>query len=189
MSQSKNTHTIPPSFSNPDPKQDETAGHPLGPLVERVIPLNPTGSRARAALVFACCVTLLSVAAWLRPDRSGMGSHQQLGLPACNMVTVTGYPCPTCGMTTAFTYTVRGRWISAFQAQPAGFALAIMTAGAALASLVVLVTGQVWVINWYRISPALVTLLAIAGILLGWIFKLVLGVATGTLPVHHGLVG
>ena len=31
-----------------------------------------------------------------------MGTHQQLGLPPCNFVTLTGYPCPACGMTTSF---------------------------------------------------------------------------------------
>lgn len=190
MSHTKNIHAMSPSFPKQDYKLDEkTTAHPLGPWVERIVPLNATYARFKATLVFTGCMTLLLLAAWLQPDRSGMGSHQQLGLPACNMVTVTGYPCPTCGMTTAFAYSVRGRWISAFQAQPAGFILAMMTAGIAIASMFVLITGRVWVINWYRISPSLVTLLAIAGILLGWIFKVVVGIANGTLPVHHGLVG
>jgi hypothetical protein len=187
VSHIKNIHThTSPSF----PALDEaTTPHPLGPLVERIAPLHRTHARLKAAMVLTGSLALLLVAGWLKPDPSGMGSHQQLGLPACNMVIVTGYPCPTCGMTTAFAYTVRGLWFSAFRAQPAGFALALMTAGAAIASIVVLWTGRVWVMNWYRISPALVTLLALAGILLGWIFKLVVGIAGGTLPVHHGLTG
>ena len=44
------------------------------------------------------------------------------------MVVVWGLPCPTCGMTTAFAHTVRGRWLAAARAQPAGFVAAIATA-------------------------------------------------------------
>lgn len=158
--------------------------HPLGPLVEWVNPLHPTLSRLKAVLVFIGCVAILSIAVWVNPDQAGHGSHQQLGLPPCNMVMITGYPCPTCGMTTAFSYSVRGRLISAIQAQPAGFLLAMLTLMTAIASVRVIFTGKVWVVNWYRISPAIVTIAAIAVILLGWIFKLVMGVMNGSYPVQ-----
>ena len=170
-----------------DPNEDrEASTHPLGPLVGWVTPLRPTRARWKASLVLAGCATISFIAAWISPDRCGLGSHRQLGLPPCNAVTVTGYPCPTCGMTTAFAYSVRGRLISAFYVHPAGLALALMTGMTAFASLGVIATGRVWVFNWYRISPAYVTLMMIAVILIGWIFKLMMGIATGTLPVHSG---
>ena len=50
---------------------------------------------------------VLGVALWLNPYTPGggartMATHTQLGMPPCNMVTLTGRPCPACGMTTSF---------------------------------------------------------------------------------------
>ncbi|MBN1845897.1 MAG: DUF2752 domain-containing protein, partial [Sedimentisphaerales bacterium] len=47
-------------------------------------------------------------------------THEQLGRPACGFLEHTGYPCPTCGMTTAFSYVLHGRILLAFTTQPAG---------------------------------------------------------------------
>ena len=158
--------------------------HPLGPMVEWVHPIQSMLSRCKAVLVLVGCIAILFLSVWISPDRAGFGSHQQLGLPPCNMVMITGYPCPTCGMTTAFSYSVRGRLISAIQAQPAGFLLAMVTMMTAIASIGVIFTGKVWVVNWYRTSPAIVTIAAIAVILLGWVFKLVMGIMNGSYPVQ-----
>ena len=65
------------------------------------------------------CITLLSVAACLRPHASGYGTHQQLGLPPCSFQMWFGIPCPSCGGTTAFTHFVRGQWVSSFQSNAA----------------------------------------------------------------------
>ena len=37
-----------------------------------------------------------------------IATHQQLGLPPCTFLEVTGVPCPACGMTTSFALLVRG---------------------------------------------------------------------------------
>lgn len=37
-----------------------------------------------------------------------METHRQLGLPRCNMVELTGKPCPACGMTTSFALLTHG---------------------------------------------------------------------------------
>lgn len=157
--------------------------HPLGPLVYRVAARRPGRARAIATAVLVGCLTPLSVAAWLTPDELGVGSHQQLGLPPCSMLTLVGYPCPTCGMTTAFAHTVRGELRSAFRAQPAGLALALTCVFAASVSLGVAVTGKVWAVNWYRVSPTRVTLGVVLFLLSGWIYKLAAGVISGTLPL------
>ncbi|MGE3821953.1 MAG: DUF2752 domain-containing protein, partial [Isosphaeraceae bacterium] len=74
----------------------------------RVEEQGPADSRlrpeARAALVVFASVLVVAfaVASWLEPDPSGFGTHRQLGLPPCHFAWVTGKPCPTCGMTTAF---------------------------------------------------------------------------------------
>lgn len=99
------------------------------------------------------------------------------------MVMLVGYPCPTCGMTTAVAHAVRGELRSAFRAQPAGLALALAVVVAAGVSLGVVVSGKVWALNWYRVSPARVVLGVLLLVLGGWIYKLVTGVVSGTLPL------
>ncbi|UCC29197.1 MAG: DUF2752 domain-containing protein [Phycisphaerales bacterium] len=135
-----------------------------------------------AVVVLAGCTVLLSVAAWLTPADTGVGSHQQLGFPPCSMLTLIGYPCPTCGMTTAFAHAMRGQLRSAFSAQPAGLALALMTVIAASLSLSIVITGNVWAVNWYRVSPTRVILAAVLLVLAGWGYKVVAGLMSGTLP-------
>ncbi len=158
--------------------------HPLGPRFEFRAPHRQARARVWSGLILTGCVGVLSVAAWVSPDPSGLGSHRQLGLPACAAVMLTGYPCPTCGMTTAFAHTVRGQFVSAFSAQPAGLLLAIGTMAAGILSVFVLLSGYVPSVNWYRVSPAWVVLIVAAVILLGWLYKLTSGPMTGPPPIR-----
>jgi hypothetical protein len=59
----------------------------------------------------------------LTPDARGMGTHRQLGLPPCMTFYWTGVPCPSCGMTTAWAYGMRGEFYSAMKANVAGLVL------------------------------------------------------------------
>ncbi len=154
--------------------------HPLGPLVWRSHP-ESTGKARLAALVTLAVSSAILMVAWrLSPDPTGLGTHTQLGLAPCSLVRMTGYPCPTCGMTTAFSYTVRGQVVQAFLAQPTGLVLAITTIAASLISVVVLVTGRVWRLNWYRITPAKLGGGVMAIILLGWAFKVAMVLIDGS---------
>ena len=83
---------------------------------------------------------LLGFARWLEPDPRGFGTHTQLGLPPCTFMALTGQRCPTCGMTTAFSWFTRGRLDQAWRASPAGTLLAPAT---------------VVVISWLLASAAL----------------------------------
>lgn len=79
----------------------------------------------------ACLVLLIIPAVFvtaivLNPDPSGMGTHQQLGLPPCTFLKATGLVCPQCGLTTSFALLVRGRTGEAFRANPAGPVLAAL---------------------------------------------------------------
>ena len=159
--------------------------HPLGPIVYRLDSRRPGKARLIAAVVLGGCTALLWVAAWMTPAGEGMGSHQQLGFPPCSMLTLVGYPCPTCGMTTAFAFAMRGELRSAFNAQPAGLALALITVIAASLSLSIVVTSKVWAVNWYRVSPTRVTLAAVLLVLAGWGYKVVAGLISGTLPLRR----
>lgn len=157
--------------------------HPLGPLVYRVPAKRSGPVRLAAMMVFAGCAALFVEAARLDPSPTGMGTHRQLGLPPCALVVLAGYPCPTCGMTTAFAHAVRGQLVQAFNAQPAGLVLAIVTAVAAVLALQTVVTADRWAINWYRIPQTRLMWVCVLVFVAGWLYKLGVGIVSGRLPV------
>ena len=86
----------------------------------------------RGVLIFLALsfTALLITSAWLSPyDEDGqprtMATHTQLGLPPCNMVVLTGKPCPSCGMTTAFSLLVHGDVKNSVKANWVGTILAV----------------------------------------------------------------
>lgn len=84
------------------------------------------GGRTRLGL-FALALGLagaLGLARRLEPDPRGHGTHEQLGLAPCAFARLAGEPCPSCGMTTAFAWSARGRPGRAWGANPAGSLLA-----------------------------------------------------------------
>jgi hypothetical protein len=111
-----------------------------------------------------------------------MGTHTQMGLPSCSTMSWTGYPCPSCGLTTAVTAAVHLDVLASLRAQPFGV---VLTGG-----LVVLAAAGCWqalTANYAlrRIRLSLWWLAAgMAGMLLGWGVKLAAGVWSGTLPIH-----
>ncbi len=154
----------------------------LGPIGFYLAARRPVRARVLALLVLASCIALLTIAGRLQPDSSGVGTHRQLGFPPCLPIALFGYPCPTCGMTTAFAHGVRGHIIAAFNAQPAGLAAALLTILATGLSLGVIATGNVWIPNWYRLRPERVAVGLVLFILGAWAYKLITGVMDGTLP-------
>ncbi len=138
--------------------------------------------RGWAAVVFCGCAVVLGIAAWLTPNPRGYGTHRQLGFGKCGMLVMTGLPCPTCGMTTAFAYTVRGNLLRAFLAQPTGMVLALATVATALGSIWVLITGRIPPVRVPYITPYRLFLVLIVLLLGGWAFKIAYGLATGILP-------
>jgi hypothetical protein len=137
-----------------------------------------------AGLVGMVCAGILGLAAWLPPDARGYGTHQRLGFGPCGVILTTGYPCPTCGMTTAFSWTVRGRVLSAIRAQVGGFVLALATIATLAACVWTVVSGRVPPLPYLALSPY--RLLAALLILLfgGWGLKLLVGLMDGTLPIR-----
>lgn len=74
---------------------------------------------------------VFGIALWLDPYQADVaqrkiGTHQQLGLPPCSFVKLTGYPCPACGMTTSFALLVRGDILNSLRANWVGSLLALM---------------------------------------------------------------
>ena len=46
-------------------------------------------------MIAAGGTSVLAIARLLEPAKSGIGTHEQLGLPACVIHTHNGYPCPS----------------------------------------------------------------------------------------------
>lgn len=114
------------------------------PVLHRETPVGPIGWVVRlwAAAIAAACLAVLLVASGLQPSAAGVGTHLQLGLPPCSMMVQAGVPCPSCGMTTSFSYLVRGQVARAFDAQPAGALLAVLTGLVFWAGTYVVITGK-----------------------------------------------
>ncbi len=89
------------------------------------------GSVALSRLVWfvlmATPLAVLITAASLTPDPAGHGTHTQLGLPPCGFLTVTGYPCPGCGLTTSFAHMIRLQVVGAARANPFGVPLFLVS--------------------------------------------------------------
>ena len=118
------------------------------------------------------------------PDPRGFGTHERLGLPPCSLVLTTGLPCPTCGMTTAFSLMMHARPWSAFLVQPAGAVLCLATMVLLLVSAYIAVSGRTVTIDWDRLGPVRLALSGGLVLMLGWGFKIAHGLLTGALPAH-----
>ena len=120
--------------------------------------------------------SVLGVAHWLTPDPAGFGTHRQLGLAGCTVMTLTGWPCPMCGMTTTFAHMGDGEIGAAFLNQPFGVVLFLMTVAAAIVGTIDLVTGMgayrkvLKAIGPYEQRMAAGLLFGLVG---GWIWKMV----------------
>jgi hypothetical protein len=101
-------------------------------------------------MLFAWALFLLSgfALAWsLKPDPRGFGTHQQFGLPECSVRLLFSRPCPGCGMTTCFSHFIRGEFVEAGRANPAGILLASLCALMIPWSLVSAVRGSTWLVQ------------------------------------------
>ena len=136
------------------------------------IPLHPLRTRLVALAVLVPSLAVLITAALLEPNSAGVETHLQLGLPPCGFYRSTGVPGPDCGFTTSFALAADGRILEAFLNQPAGAALAVLTAGAVILCGYMLVTGASL---WSLLLPLLRPWpLIVAGMLLivSWLYKI-----------------
>ena len=89
-------------------------------------------SRSGARLFWGICAAgaavVLALARVLSPDPSGLGTHMQLGLPACPFFALTSLPCPACGLTTSFAHMARLQITPALHANVLGVPLCVLTA-------------------------------------------------------------
>src|SRR5690348_8367312 len=83
-------------------------------------------ARGLVLLLAAALLGLLGLSRGLEPDPRGYGTHTQLGLGPCAFRELTGRPCPTCGMTTAFAWLSRAELGRSWGANPAGCVIALL---------------------------------------------------------------
>ena len=114
----------------------------------------------------------LGVAGRLEPDPRDHGTHQQLGLPPCSYFAVFGRRCPTCGMTTAWAYLVRGRVPAAFRASVGGALAAVLALAAVPWLLASAFRGRWlgWVPDSMRVAWVLAAVCAVT--LIDWVVRI-----------------
>jgi hypothetical protein len=118
---------------------------------------------------------LLIAATRLTPSPRGLGTHQQLGLPPCSVLQWFGVRCPSCGMTTSWSYVVRGQVVDALQAS-AGGALLALTAAVCGPWLVATGLWGRWLLPPpHEIATLALGLTIVAVTLIDWCLKLSLG--------------
>ena len=138
--------------------------------------------RLRGLIVAAPCVAMILVAWSLTPRPSGVGTAQEMGLPHCSILINTGWPCPSCGLTTAVAAAAQGDAGAALRAQPFGLVLVVAAVILGLAGLTELLTAGDLLgrrrPRWWWLAAGL------GGMVLGWAVKLAMGVADGSLPLR-----
>ena len=128
--------------------------------------------RAQYIALSAMSGVVLTIARVLSPSPNGLGTHQQLGLPPCFFHQWTGIPCPTCGMTTSFAYTVRFHFYEAFVTQPFGMFACVLTVLMIPTSFVLMRRRVPWMkLLTARGSDAVMYLL-LALFALAWVYKI-----------------
>jgi len=138
--------------------------------------------RLRGLIAAGVCWAILAVLASLEPAAVGYGTHEQLGGLPCGFLVRTGWPCPTCGVTTSLAAMARGRVLLAWRAQPFGVAMFLVLAGVAVLGSVELITGRGLL---GRFKPSVWWAVGlVAAMLAGWAWKAGLGYLQGEYPLH-----
>jgi len=134
-----------------DPLQDGPEAPPeTAPAAVAAIPRQPVeagiGAQIFGRLVwlffFSAPATVFAIALMLTPNPVGHGTHTQLGLPPCGFLVVSGFPCPGCGLTTCFSFMVRGDVVGAAAANPFGVMLFLVSAAVMVLGAVGFVRGM-----------------------------------------------
>ncbi len=146
-------------------------------VIQRVNAVPAAVAVRLAGLAVALPTTIvLGLSAWLVPSPDGYGTHQQLGLAGCTMLTLTGWPCPMCGMTTTFTHLAHLHPLQAFLTQPFGLVLFAGTVIFAVAGWIDVVTARnavQRVMDRIMRRERFVAILLLGGMLGGWAYKCV----------------
>ncbi len=130
-----------------------------------------SGKTRLITAVIAVVLWAVVIASWyIVPSEQGYGSHTQLRIPKCSWIVEKDCPCPTCGMTTAYSLAAHGRVIKSFITQPAGCIFALCHFALTGLLSYISITGRypyyfTAIVNYYAYR-ILFTIIAIT--LLGW---------------------
>lgn len=153
--------------------------------------INPTGNEAlqpdtsivtrpfsrndqlQYGVLIVAAAALLAVAHSLHPSERGFGTHEQLGLPPCIFLQLTGIPCPSCGLTTSFAHAAHLHWLASFTTQPFGFVAFWLTALSIPAAFYLIYRRIAWerVLHAPASNRVMYALLALY--LLSWVYKII----------------
>lgn len=133
-----------------------------------------TERRGIALVVLLLSLLPLVMGAVLHPDPQGVGTHEQLGFPACSFLRVTGYPCVSCGMTTAVSLAAHGHLAQAFATQPAGTMLALLLASTSLVAGWCVITGASLKPIYRRLWKWPTLIVVVTGLLGAWAYKVLI---------------
>lgn len=113
-----------------------------------------------------------TVGMMLTPSPDGVGTHEALGLPPCGFLVITGYPCPSCGLTTSISLLLHGHIIDAFMVQPFGLILFVtlfIMAGLSITALLIKIPFSV-ILNSNNLER--VQMFLLASMIIAWIYKI-----------------
>lgn len=133
---------------------------PAPPWVDRLVAIATV--LAAAGVVWLC--------AGITADPRGHGTHVLLGLRPCGWAE-QGYPCPTCGITTAAVHLVHLEPLQALRANPFGAMLAFAGLLAAAFALFCLLRGRSLLDAAGRLAYGKALLAGIALLLGSWLYK------------------
>lgn len=154
---------VPPPVALPLPREVRLFGRP--------VPRAAAAERIAWAVVSAGALLVLFLALRLAPDPRGVGTHEQLGLPACGLVASFGYPCPSCGFTTTFALAAHGRPLDALANQPFGLLLFVATVLVVPVGIVGVFKGVSWLLLMDRLPLGRIVAVTFVLWALSWGYK------------------
>lgn len=115
---------------------------------------------------------MLIIGRLLQPSSGRVGTHEQLGLPPCTFLHLTGIPCPGCGLTTSVAHAAHLHFFESVVTQPFGFVVFLL----AVMSIPVSIYLIYQRIPYSKLSGfrgrTVVTYLLIVFFLFSWLYKI-----------------
>ncbi|MDX2033662.1 MAG: DUF2752 domain-containing protein [Blastocatellia bacterium] len=130
--------------------------------------------RTKYLLTLGLSASVLFVARSLEPSSRGVGTHEQMGLPPCPFLHFTGFPCPSCGLTTSFAHAAHLDFYQALVTQPVGLLTFLLTVASIPFLLFLLARRVRWEDLIHSRAADRMIRVMIALYALGWLYKIII---------------